>query len=52
MDRLARRCRSVGVEVVVEGQVVRARQGAAPPAVSGERRRTSSARMPKIKTSG
>ena len=51
MDRLARRCRSVGVELVAEGQVVRARQGA-PPAVSGERRRTSSARMPKIKTSG
>lgn len=50
MDRLARRCRSVGVEVVVEGQVVRARQGG-PPAASGERRRTSSARMPKIKTS-
>jgi hypothetical protein len=51
MDRLARRCRSVGVEIVVEGQVLRARQGA-PPAVSGERRRTSSARMPKIKISG
>lgn len=51
LDRLTRRCRSVGVELVAEGQVVRARQGA-PPAVSGERRRTSSARMPKIKTSG
>lgn len=50
MDRLARRCRSVGIEIVVEGQVLRARQGA-PPAVSGERRRTSSARMPKIKIS-
>ena len=50
MDRLARRCRSVGIEIVVDGQVLRARQGA-PPAVSGERRRTSSARMPKIKTS-
>lgn len=51
MDRLARRCRSVGVELVADGQIVRARQGT-PPAASGERRRTSSARMPKIKTSG
>ncbi|MBX3232695.1 MAG: hypothetical protein KIT84_44035 [Labilithrix sp.] len=51
MDRLARRCRSVGVELVVDGQIVRARQGA-PPAVSGERRRSSSTRMPKIKVGG
>ena len=50
MDRLARRCRSIGVELVAEGQVVRAKQGA-PPATSGERRRTSSARMPKVKIS-
>jgi hypothetical protein len=50
MDRLARRCRAVGVELVAEGQVVRAKQGA-PPATSGERRRTSSARMPKVKIS-
>jgi hypothetical protein len=49
VDRLARRCRTVGVEVVIEGQIVRARS--MPPAgASGERRRSSSsARMPKIK---
>ena len=49
LDRLVRRCRTVGVEVVVEGQVLRARS--LPPAASGERRRTTpSARMPKMKT--
>ncbi len=49
LDRLARRCRTVGVEVVVEGQVVRARS-MPPPNTSGERRRTSSsARLPKVK---
>ena len=48
LDRLARRCRTVGVEVVVEGEVVRARS-MAPGAPSGERRRSSSTRMPKIK---
>src|SRR5262249_765406 len=47
LDRLARRCRTVGVEVVIEGQVVRAKS---IPHTSGERRRTtSSSRMPKIK---
>jgi hypothetical protein len=52
LDRLARRCRTVGVEVVVDGQVLRARSmpPPAPGAVSGERRRsTSSSRMPKSK---
>ena len=49
LDRLARRCRTVGVEVTVEGQVVRART-MPPPNTSGERRRSSSSRMPKIKT--
>jgi hypothetical protein len=50
LERLARRCRTVGVEVTVEGQVVRART-MPPPNTSGERRRSSSsARMPKIKT--
>ena len=50
LDRLARRCRTVGVEVTVEGQVVRART-MPPPNTSGERRRSSSAsRMPKLKT--
>lgn len=48
LDRLVRRCRTVGVEVVVEGQVVKART-IAPTAVSGERRRSSSTRMPKLK---
>ena len=48
LDRLARRCRTVGVEVTVEGQVVRART-MPPPNTSGERRRSSSSRMPKIK---
>lgn len=50
LERLARRCRTVGVEVTVEGQVVRART-MPPPNTSGERRRSSSsARMPKVKT--
>lgn len=49
LDRLARRCRTVGVEVTVEGQVVRARS-MPPPNTSGERRRSSSTRMPKLKT--
>jgi hypothetical protein len=48
LDRLARRCRTVGVEVTVEGQVVRARS-MPPPNSSGERRRSSSSRMPRIK---
>ncbi len=48
LDRLARRCRTVGVEVTVEGQVVRART-MPPPNTSGERRRSSSSRMPKLK---
>lgn len=49
LDRLARRCRTVGVEVVIEGQVLRARS-MPPPNTSGERRRPSSTRLPKIKT--
>ncbi len=50
IDRLTRRCRTVGVEVTMEGQVLRARSMAAPNS-SGERRRSSSsARLPKIKT--
>lgn len=49
LDRLARRCRTVGVEIVAEGQVVRARS-MPPPGASGERRRSSSsARLPKVK---
>ncbi|HVJ93568.1 MAG TPA: hypothetical protein VM580_27390, partial [Labilithrix sp.] len=52
LDRLARRCRTVGVEVVLEGQVLRARSLAPLPTnTSGERRRSSTAsRMAKIKT--
>jgi hypothetical protein len=49
LDRLARRCRTVGVEVTIEGQVLRARS-MPPPNTSGERRRSSSSRMPKLKT--
>lgn len=51
LDRLARRCRTVGVEVTVEGQVIRARTMPPPPNTSGERKRSSSsARLPKLKT--
>lgn len=48
LERLARRCRTVGVEIVVEGQVVRARS-IPPPATSGQMRRASSSqRLPKV----
>ena len=50
LDRLARRCRTVGVEIVAEGQVVRART-MPPPAVvttSGAHRRSSSTKIPKV----
>jgi hypothetical protein len=50
LDRVVRRCRTVGVEVVVSGQVVRARAVAPATATSGERRRASSTRLPKVKT--
>jgi hypothetical protein len=50
LDRLVRRCRTVGVEVSVEGQIIRARS-MPPPGASGERRRQSSSRLPKIKVS-
>ncbi|MDB4943401.1 MAG: hypothetical protein JWP97_2935 [Labilithrix sp.] len=52
LDRLVRRCRTVGVEIVTDGQVLRA--GSLPPpavTVSGSHRKTSSARIPKIKAS-
>jgi hypothetical protein len=50
LDRLARRCRTVGVEIVLEGQVVRARTMPPPaaPDRSGQHRRASSTRMPKV----
>ena len=45
LDRLVRRCRTVGVEIVTDGQVVRARSIAPPsPTVSGAHRKTSSTR--------
>lgn len=46
MDRLVRRCRTVGVEVVAEGQVMRARS-MPPPASSGQHRKPST-RMSKV----
>ena len=49
LDRLSRRCRTVGVEVTVEGQVVRARPVPSAGGASGERRRASSTRLPKVK---
>ena len=49
LERLTRRCRTVGVEITFEGQVLRVRSVQAPN-TSGERRRSSSAsRLPKIK---
>jgi len=54
LDRLVRRCRTVGVEIVTDGQVLRARS-LPPPAssTSGAHRKSSSSstRMPKIKAS-
>lgn len=49
LERLVRRCRTVGVEIVTDGQVVRARS-LPPPAASpsGAHRKSSSTRMPKI----
>jgi hypothetical protein len=48
LERLARRCRTVGVEIVIEGQVFRART-MPPPTGSGQHRRTSTSRgMAKI----
>ncbi len=49
LDRLVRRCRTVGVEIVTDGQVLRARS-LPPPAssTSGAHRKSSSTRMPKI----
>jgi hypothetical protein len=46
LDRLVRRCRTVGVEIVTDGQVVRARS-MPPPAASGSHRK-SSTRLPKV----
>ena len=48
LDRLVRRCRTVGVEIVTDGQVVKARAAAPAPAVSGAHRKPSSRGMPKV----
>jgi hypothetical protein len=47
LDRLVRRCRTVGVEIVTEGTVVKARAVAAAPTTSGSHRKSSSRSMPK-----
>jgi hypothetical protein len=47
LERLTRRCRTVGVEILLEGQVVRARTLPPPPVASGPRR-ASSQRIPKV----
>ncbi len=47
LDRLVRRCRTVGIEIVTDGQVLRARS-LPPPSTSGAHRKSSSTRMPKI----
>ena len=50
LDRLVRRCRTVGVEIVTDGQILRARSMPPPASESGARRKTtsSSARIPKL----
>lgn len=50
LERLARRCRSLGVEVVVEGEVYRTRS-IPPGRGSGARRLDSSAAMPALRSS-
>lgn len=52
LDRLARRCRTVGVEIVLEGQVVRARSLPPPPATTSGAHRKSSTRIPKVDKAG
>jgi hypothetical protein len=54
LDRLVRRCRTVGVEIVTDGQVVRARAavpaapGSNPAPMSGAHRKPSTRGMPKV----
>jgi hypothetical protein len=50
LERLARRCRSLGVEVVVEGEVYRTRS-VAPGRGSGARRLDSSNQLPALRSS-
>jgi hypothetical protein len=47
LDRLVRRCRTVGVEIVTDGQVLRARS--IPPSSPSGPHRKSSTRIPKVK---
>jgi hypothetical protein len=50
LDRLARRCRALGVEVIVEGQVMKGRSTAPPASIAGpasSARGRSSVRMPR-----
>jgi hypothetical protein len=48
LERLTRRCRTVGVEILFEGQVMRARTLPPPPVAPGPPRRASSQRIPKV----
>ncbi|MBX3188200.1 MAG: hypothetical protein KF819_14355 [Labilithrix sp.] len=48
VDRLARRCRTVGVEIVIEGQVVRARTMPPPSSNPSGAHRKSSTRIPRV----
>ncbi len=53
VDKLARRCRTVGIEIVAEGQVVRARSAAIPTVtVSGQHRRSTSTKLAKVSKGG
>jgi hypothetical protein len=48
LDRLVRRCRTIGVEIVTDGQVVRARSLPPPPAGAPGPQRKSSTRIAKV----
>ena len=48
LDRLVRRCRTVGVEIVTEGQVLKARTAAPAAAPTSGAHRKPSTRMPKL----
>ncbi len=48
LDRLVRRCRTVGVEIVTDGQVVKARAAAPASATTSGAHRKPSARMQKL----
>jgi hypothetical protein len=48
LDRLVRRCRTVGVEIVTDGQILRARSMAPAAASPSGAHRKSSTRIPKV----